>query len=51
MHTGMPLSVFVDAHDHGSRALTKTFCWGSVGSVRGETSGSREAVTQDIATL
>lgn len=37
MHTGMPLSVFVDTHDHGSQMLTKTFCWGSVGSLPGET--------------
>lgn len=32
MHTGMPLSAFVDAHDHCSQILTKTFCWGSVSS-------------------
>lgn len=37
MHTGMPLSVFVDTRDHGSQMLTKTFCWSSIGSPRGET--------------
>lgn len=37
MHTGMPLRVFVDTHDHGSQMLTKTFCWGSLGSLPGDT--------------
>lgn len=37
MHTGMPLWVFVDTHDHGSQMLTKTFCWGSLGSLPGDT--------------
>lgn len=37
MHTGMPLRVFVDTHDRGSQMLTKTFCWGSLGSLPGDT--------------
>lgn len=52
MHTGMPLRVFVDTHDHGSQMLTKTFCWGSPGSLPGDTRVACEAVSrQDMATF
>lgn len=51
MHTGMPLRVFVDTHDHGPQMLTKAFCWGSRGSLPRRHSGSCEAVAQDIATF
>lgn len=51
MHTGMPLRVFVDTHDHGPQMLTKAFCWGSRGSLPRRHLGSCEAVAQDIATF